>query len=470
MKKTAFIFTLTLCLSVSFFYSSGQLLPSFTNRLQFVLDSVCTVNHITGVSAAVLVPNGGIWKGVHGKSYDGAPLRTDMLLGIGSNTKTFMSALMLKLQEQGKVSINDTIGKWIHNKPNINGQITIKQCMNHTSGLFSYTEYPSFNDSLLADPSRIWQLEDMLGFVNAPYFPKGTNWRYSNTNYIIVGIIIKTILGKNIETCLRENIIAPQNLTNTIFYPQETSSLEIAHPWTMGNMDNKLEDMLAWGWYSSNAMFSMAGSAGAIMSTAEDNVKFWNQLMSGQIINSTSLNQMLNFYHIGTSNNGQPIWYGLGIFKYSNYWNGHVIYEHGGTLPGYLNENAVDDVTKVCITVLSNQDSINNGQLFDLVVKALHDVSIQTPAVGVEEVTGNSSNLNIYPNPAADKLTINVESMNGNLSVVLFDISGKQKFSGTISEQTTNFNIDELESGIYFALIRDEQGKIVSRQKIVVAK
>jgi D-alanyl-D-alanine carboxypeptidase len=469
MKKPTLIITLIAILSATSFYSKAQLYPSFTSRLQFVLDSVCVSNQITGVSAAVLVPNGGIWKGVHGTSYQGVPLRTNMLLGIGSNTKTFMSALLLKLQEGGKLSINDTIGKWIQNKPNINGQITIKQCLNHTSGIYSYTDYPSLNDSILLNPSRIWQLEEMLKFVNAPYFPKGTSWHYSNTNYIIIGIIIKTILGKNIETCLRENILTPQGLSNTIFYPQETGSLEIAHPWTINSPSGNLEDMLSWSGYSNNALYSMAGSAGAIMSTAEDDVKFWNQLISGQIINTSSLSQMLTFYSIGSSG-GHPVGYGLGIFRYINYWNGHTIYSHGGTVPGYLNENAVDATTGVCISVLSNQDSIGNGQLFDVVVKALHDVSIQTPAMGIEETMREQSGVNIYPNPVADKITINVKNLVGNLSFILFDISGKQKFEEAISSSISTFNFDELENGIYFCLIKDEDGKIISRQKIFVRK
>ena len=469
MKKSTLILTLITCLCAISFHSKAQLYPSFTARLQFVLDSVCVSNQITSVSAAVLVPNGGIWKGVHGNSYQGVPLRTNMLLGIGSNTKTFMSALLLKLQEAGKLSINDTIGKWIQNKANINGQITIKQCLNHTSGIYSYTDYPSLNDSILSNPSRIWQLEEMLNFVNAPYFPKGTSWHYSNTNYIIVGIIIKTILGKNIETCLRENILTPQGLSNTIFFPQETSNLEIAHPWTIYSPSGNLEDMLSWSGYSNNALYSMAGSAGAIMSTAEDDVKFWNQLISGQIINQASLSQMLSTTTIGSSS-GHPVGYGLGIFRYGSYWNGHNIYCHGGTVPGYLNENAVDATTGICISVLSNQDSIGNGQLFDVVVKALHDVSIQTPAMGIEETLREQSGITIYPNPVADQIIINVKNLTGNLSFTLFDISGKQKFVGTLSSSISTFNFDELENGIYFGMIRDEEGKIISREKILVRK
>jgi D-alanyl-D-alanine carboxypeptidase len=469
MKKAISTFVCIISLFVACQQVRAQLLPSFTNRLQFVLDSVCNANRIKGVSAAVLVPNGGIWKGVHGESAKGEPLRTDMLLGIGSNTKTFFSTLMLKLQEMGKVNINDTIGTWIHNKPNIDGQITIKQCLNHTSGIFSYTEYPSFNDSILANPYRVWQLEDMLNFVNAPYFARGASWQYSNTNYIIAGIIIKTILGKNIETCLRENILSPQGLTNTILYPQETSSLEIAHPWTVNSPSGTLEDMLSWSGYSNNAMLSMAGSAGGIMSTAEDNVKFWNQLMSGQILSTTSMNQLLNVLTVGSSN-GHPIAYGLGIFRYGYYWNGHNIFNHGGTLPGYLNENAVDATTGVVISVLSNQDSIGNGPLFDVVVNALHTVSIQTPAVGIAEVSGNDARLQLYPNPASGQITVETEGTGGRLFLELFDISGKKQFAVIITSNKTPCDISGLEAGLYFAVITNEAGQTIKRQKIEVSR
>lgn len=444
----------------------AQLLSSYTNRLQFVLDSVCTANKIKSASVAVLVPEGGIWKSTFGESYPGVPMQTEMLLGIGSNTKTFSSALLLKLQEAGKVSLDDTIGQWIHNKPFVDGQITIKQCLNHTSGIFSYTSFPSLNDSILADPFRVWKFEDMLDFLNAPSFPKGTSWEYSNTNYIIAGIIIQSILGKDLATCYKENFFVPLGLNNTILYPQQTSGLEMAHPWTMNNPDNKLEDMLSWSGYSNAALFSMAGPAGGIMSTAEDNVKFWNQLMNGKIIDSASLNKMLTFINLGYSS-GHLVGYGLGIFRYSSFWHGHTILCHGGTLPGFLNENAVDQKTGICISVLSNQDSIGNGALFSSIVQALHNVSFTTPATGVEESANRRATFTIYPNPTSDVLHIQGLGSE-SVTVSFYNLLGDEVKTTQASAENSKVSLTDLSKGFYFLRLRNEAGEVIGSRKIEV--
>lgn len=145
---------------------SSPLSAAYTERLNIVLDSVCNVLQIKGASAAILVPNVGIWKRAYGESHAGVPIRTDMTLTIGSNTKTYIATLILKLQEQDLLSINDTIGKWIKNKPYVNGQVTIKQLLNHTSGFGDFSFNPAFAEAIRADFNKVWNPEEMYSFLN----------------------------------------------------------------------------------------------------------------------------------------------------------------------------------------------------------------------------------------------------------------------------------------------------------------
>jgi D-alanyl-D-alanine carboxypeptidase len=466
MKKV--IFTLSLLL-VALSHVTAQLSSAYTTRLQFVLDSVCIKQHIKGASVAVLVPGVGTWKGVYGESYTGQNITTDMLLGIGSNTKTYTSSTMLKLQEEGKVSLDDTIGTWLHSQPNINGQITIRQLLNHTSGIYNYTENPAFGDSIVNDFNRVWQPEDMLQFVDTALFTPGTSWSYSNTNYLIAGIIIKQILGQPMNTTFHDYIFTPQGLNNTIFFPADAPTATVARPWSVDFSGTSLEDLTAVYGYSNTSMFSAAYTAGAIMQTAEDNVNFWYKLISGNIINSGSLSQMLNFVHIGywAVGSGHNIGYGLGIFKYQNYMNGHTIYTHGGTNIGYINENMVDSVTGVCISVLTNQDSISNSQLMTGLEKALHKVTITMSPT--EVAVFNESKLDVYPNPATNFITVNIANASRPAQFNLYDINGKCVISEKITEDRTVISAQKLLPGIYVAQLYTDN-ILISTEKIQIIK
>jgi D-alanyl-D-alanine carboxypeptidase len=453
MKKI--FLSLLLCLSAGLSLHA-QLPPAYTARLQTVLDSVCDRYRIKGVSAAVLVPGAGIWKGTYGESHSGVPITTDMLFGIGSNTKTFIAALMLQLQEDGLVSINDTVGTWFPNKPFINGQITIRQLLNHTSGLYNYTNNPDMFDSLNADYNRVWQPDELLQFVKVPLFAPGAGWSYSNTNYLLAGMIIRQIKQQPVEATLRSRMLTPAGLTHTVYFPQEAAAGTIPHSWYLDGAS--MLDLIDFG-YEHTANFSIAGAAGAIMSTAEDNVLFWNKLMTGQIINNASKSQLLQFTPISSSQG-----YGLGIFRRRNF-NGRTIYTHGGTNIGFINENLADSVTGVCISVLTNQDSISNSILLNSVISALHKVSIQPPTF-VAGIQGTGA-FRVFPNPAREVLYIQAGKGTDEMDCRLSDATGRlvatQHMTGSGSIVLT-----AMPGGIYTLRITDAAGNAQSQLVQVV--
>jgi len=427
----------------------AQLPPSYAMRLQHVLDSVCSKYHIKGASAAIYVPGRGTWKGTYGISFAGNPITSDMAFPLNSNTKTYTAALMLRLQEQGVLQLSDTIGKWIQNKPNINGQVTIRQLLNHTSGIYNYTDNAALADSLEADLSRVWQPLEMLPFVGPPVFAPGAGWEYSNTNYLLAGMIIAQVSAMPVEQAMRSKMLVPAGLANTWFYPQERPSAIIPHFWF--DTGAGLIDGTAIG-YTPESFYSSTSSAGALFGTAEDNVQFWHKMIAGQVLSASSLTEWRRMVYLNSTTG-----YGLGIFRYNNI-NGHVVYRHGGTAPGAINENLADSVSGVCISLLTNQDSADNNTLFNGVVKALHRVTIDMPTA-VAEIS-KSVPYNIYPNPAQDILHIDHKEVTlQTCNYAISDVTGKVFLNGLLTGRQMSIPLAGLQNGLYYLHLSDHQGK-----------
>lgn len=445
-------------------FAQAQIHPVYQQLFQHTLDSVCEKNKIKGISAAVLIPGGGTWTGVYGESHAGTPITKDMYLPIGSNTKTFVATVILKMQENGQLNINDTIGTWFPNDSNINGQITIKQLLNHTSGLYDFTGHPGFFAALNADYNKVWQPEDMLDFIDSPVAAPGAKFEYCNTNYLLAGLIIKQIRNESFEVTVRNMILTPLGLNHTTVYPAEQAQTgTIPHGWSItASGGTKQQDLMVTYNFSNIAFLSMAYTAGNILSTAEDNVKFWNGLMSGQIINSSSMAMMKEFVFISSGYQ-----YGLGLMRI-NPINGRPIYAHGGTCPGFLNENLIDSVNSTCITVLSNQDSINNGLLFSRVVAALHKITVNMPPAAVAGITGTPSDIILYPNPAVNTLNIKT-SLRQPAQYGIYDISGRMLLSGELKDKIASISVASLPAGLYMTRIYNAEG-VLHTEKLQISK
>ena len=452
MKKAIRLFALLLIIVVP---ASAQVGGAYQARLQFVLDSVCSKYKIKGASAAVHVPGVGTWKGASGISHTGQPITDDMLFAYNSNTKTYIAALMLKLQEDGLLSLNDTIGKWIVNKANINGQITVRQLLNHTSGLFSYTNHAAFFDSVQEDFTRIWQPAEMLAFVDAPVAAPGATWDYSNTNYLLAGMVIAQITGMPVQQALRNKILTPSSLQRTWYYPAESYTGTVPHVWIFDGVSQT--DGTSFN-YDHRAFYSMAGSAGALFGTAEDNALFWSKLISGQIINAASMAQWRQTVYLSFNES-----YGLGMFRLRSF-NGHVCYSHGGTGLGFINENIADSVTGVTISVLTNQDSIDNNLLLTRLVSALHKVSLNPPTA--VHAPGNDLVVKVFPNPASQFLAI--ETKENDITAWLVNTVGQQVSQAVSFDQKTTMSIASLPAGNYYLMLQQKGGavKVVSVGKL----
>ena len=168
------------------------------DQLQEVLDQGIAKYDIHGVSATVIFPNDEIWNGVSGISHDTVPIEPNMVFAIGSVTKNFIAALTLTLAEENLLSLDDPISKWLPTYAHVDGNITIRQLLNHTSGLYMFWDNQEIWDDLMADRTKYFSPEEVLEYIKEPYFSAGEGWRYSNTNYLLLAMIINQATGSNL--------------------------------------------------------------------------------------------------------------------------------------------------------------------------------------------------------------------------------------------------------------------------------
>ncbi len=273
----------------------SQVDSTLASALQTALDEGVSALSLMGVSAAVTISGQGEWQGVSGMSdpVAGDSVHPEMVFAAGSITKNFVAALLLDLAEDGLLTLEDSVGQWLPAYPNIDGSITIRQLLNHSSGIFNYEEHPDFEAAMLTDLSRQWAPEELIStFVNAPYFPAGTSMAYSNTNYILLGMIVQQVTGTAVSAELRNRFFDPLGLNSTFFEVEEIVSGEVAHGWEDIDGNGVLDDIFP---FPRTAIWSAAGAAGAIFSTAEDIAHWGTALFDGQILTQASLAEMIDF-------------------------------------------------------------------------------------------------------------------------------------------------------------------------------
>jgi CubicO group peptidase (beta-lactamase class C family) len=353
----------------------------FGVEIQKVLDDGLKASNGSGVSAAVIVPGYETWIGVSGFSAidrNGfVPMQPDMLFQIASADKNFVAALMLQLVEEGRLNLDDPISRWVSGYDQIDPAITVRQILNHTSGIYDWEDNPRSFTGLLEsegyqamDWGHSWTLDDIMALVKEPDFPPGKGWHYSNTGYYLARTIIEAETGMPIARALRTHLIDPLGLDHTWVECDQPApeGVEFAHFWYDVNGDTNLEDIS-----DQPKTFLCTALEGPIWTTAEDLAR-WSQALfyEGRVLNEQSLTEMLTFVD-ATSDPTEPMAaeYGLGVGKFNlklaptgntsrlanlNHYghggngigyNAMMIYlpEHHATVVALFNENATINTT-----------------------------------------------------------------------------------------------------------------------------
>jgi D-alanyl-D-alanine carboxypeptidase len=352
MKKNlliliAFISSLSLTTSNT---SAQAFNANLATMLQDTLNFYFTAfNNIKGMTAGVYLPGQGYWQGKAGESFTGQPITQDMGFGIASNSKLFVATMMLKLAEDNIIHLDDSLHTWLPNYPNIDPDITIRQLLNHKSGIADPIFLSPWMDTIMANPTRVFTPVEVLSWVGAPLFPKGTSWGYSNVNYILAGMIAKNATGFHISKLIHDSILIPLNLDSTFYDVEEPVIGTLAHRWWNGGT-GPVTDYNA---VSRVGLNTAGGAAGSIFSTSSEMLQWYHALFSGQILNTTSMTLLKTF--VTTPNPAQQ--YSFGLYRETTL--GLTYWGHGGDTWGYKSKMMYDSSMGVVVCSLSN--SYPNG-------------------------------------------------------------------------------------------------------------
>src|ERR671921_1325376 len=205
----------------------GGLDPALEKSLEAAFEKSFEQSGVPGAIAAVRTPEG-TWVSTRGVAdrASGKPMRADMHHRIGSVTKTFTATLLLKADAEGLLSLDDTIDQYVKGVPN-GDEITLRQMANMSSGLADYSVNEQFLDEVFSHPERVWKPQEVvrIGIEDSPIFDPGTDGYYSNTNYILLGLVLEQVTGKPLERLYSKQIIKPLHLKETSFPDAEDSSI-----------------------------------------------------------------------------------------------------------------------------------------------------------------------------------------------------------------------------------------------------
>ncbi|MFF1909351.1 serine hydrolase domain-containing protein [Kitasatospora sp. NPDC058218] len=273
-----------------------------------------------------------VWKGAAGTAdfATGAPAPADGRFRIGSVTKTFVATVALQLVAEHRIGLDDPVESRLPGVVPNGREITVRQLLGHTSGLFNYTEDPSF--SFEEDPATLQEWLDTgrwrpyapqelvdIATKHPVYFAPGQGWHYSNTNYIVVGMLIERITGRSWADEVQRRIIRPLGLTGT--------SMPLNSPFIPGPHAHGYYKLATGPADVTLLDPSMAGAAGAGISTTADLARFVSALLGGRLLAPAQLAEMKRT----SPQSGSE--YGLGLQRTATacgeYWG------HGGGIPGY---------------------------------------------------------------------------------------------------------------------------------------
>lgn len=329
--------------------------------------------HVTGAAVGVY-QNGAL---IDLKTYGlrdvakNLPVDAGTRFEIGSVTKQFTAAAILQLQEQGKLSIDDPVAKYLPAFPHAS-EITLRQLLNQVSGLPNYTSLPDIAAAMATIPDATGKI---VAYVNKPLnFTPGTKWEYSNTNYWVLGKVVSRVSGMSYEDYVREHIFKPAGMLHSGFVSDESSFDDFAIPYWQGPKNDGPTQP------APTMLESWPGAAGAIVSTVGDLAAWDTALASGKVISHDSFALMSS---PGRLAYGKLTDYGMGLEVGSH--EGHARIGHGGGTPGSLTMNATYPNDHLDIIVLENNLRGQPGAIESAVLETMYPDALaaaRKPALG----------------------------------------------------------------------------------------
>jgi D-alanyl-D-alanine carboxypeptidase len=341
--------------------------PAYGAKLQTLIPEAMKANAIPGTVVLIRSPKQGNWSATFGTAELGkqVPMSLKDHFRIGSNTKTMTSTVILQLVEEGKLKLSDPIGKFVPGVPNGN-KITIRELSEMRSGLFSYTFDPGFNATLDKNPKKGWTPQELLkiGLAHKPNFAPGKDYEYSNTNIVLLGVVIEKLTGMSASEAFEERIFKPLGMTHTELPARTNWKLPTPHAegYQFGSnvetidsyavpkeeqaaaLDGSLKPL-----NETDANPSWAWTAGGAISTPADLATYVKAMVGGGLLSPKMRKVRLNSVRPIVPGAKGGVGYGLGIAQFAP-----NILGHDGQLPGFSSFMVYDVKTGDTVIISAN--------------------------------------------------------------------------------------------------------------------
>jgi D-alanyl-D-alanine carboxypeptidase len=359
--------------------SSAGAEPAYAAKVTAGVEKAMKDNVIPGAVVLISSPDQGEWTGTFGTGTWAAqvPLTVDDHFRIGSNTKTMTSTVILQLVQEGKLALDDPISKYIPNVPG-GDTVTIANLSEMRSGLYSYSFDTGFNNTLDQYPQKAWAPKELLdiAFSHPVNSPPGGDFDYSNTNIILLGLVIEKLTGMTASEAFQERIFTPLGLKNTLL--PEAPDSEIPSPHAQGySFGSNTSTIQTYALSPEDQQRALAGTllpsnetmanpswgwtAGGAISTVEDMKTYVEALVDGGLLDART--QQVRMDSITPTNPAEPsAGYGLGIAKFDQ------LYGHDGQIPGYMTFMGHDPKTGLTIVIGTNLATAPSGEGSALVI------------------------------------------------------------------------------------------------------
>jgi D-alanyl-D-alanine carboxypeptidase len=348
--------------------------PTYAVDLRTELAKLVHELLVPGAAVVVRSSELGDWSTTFGTRARGG--RERVALGdhvrIGSNTKTMTGTVILQLVGERKLSLDDPIARFRPEVPN-GANITITELLDMRSGLYNYSESLELNQALDTTPQRVFAPDELLAmaYKHPPYFAPGAGYHYSNTNTVLLGLVIEQLTGNRVEDEFRKRIFNPLGLKDTTFPARTSNAILDPHPngYMFGSNVETLatqtlppeqqararagtlqpadvtNDNPSWGW-----------TAGAGISNAPDLARYVQALVGGGLLDAPLQAQRLASMQPTEPSNPASASYGLGLAKLG------PMYGHTGELPGYNSFMGYDPARKITLVVWTSLSAAPDGQ------------------------------------------------------------------------------------------------------------
>jgi CubicO group peptidase (beta-lactamase class C family) len=325
------------------------------------------VDHgVPGIALAVELSGETIFSGAAGVASleNQTPVQVTDRFRIYSITKTFTAIVVLQLIDEGVLTLDDTVAQWLDDPavgriPNVEA-VTLRHLLNHTSGIYDFaddTDSPFWQDAFLGpdvDWAKVWTLDEVLAYADAdnhaPYFAPGEGYHYSNTDYLLLGMIVEKAVGGPFSDELKRRILDPLGLKDTFLaeggeMPEGTID---GYQVIEGEFANVSVSNLSWVWV-----------AGAIVSTTADLMRFAEAVFTGELLSPESFEVMFTFVGSDKPGFGE----GMGLYRAPSA-NGELVGMDGGG-PGFTSYMMHHPDADVTVVVLANW-APDDGTIYEL--------------------------------------------------------------------------------------------------------